>query len=110
MWAKLSELSEVDGADVVREIVGLFLQHAPDQLAAVRESVGQKDAAALERAAHTFKSSCADVGALPLSALCKELEAIGRAGSVAGATEQLSQIETEYDRVKQVLEAEHQAA
>ena len=47
------------------------------------------------RSAHTLKSSSAQVGALRLSALCKELEARGRAGSTRGAAELLGKAREE---------------
>lgn len=57
----------------------------------------------LQRTAHSLKSSSANVGALNLSALFKELEVMGRARSLDHAGKFLDHAVTEYDRVKQAL-------
>ena len=109
VWARLKELSAA-GRDVVGEVGELFRRQAPGQIEAVRAAVSQCDAPGLEWAAHTLKASCADVGALHLSTLCKELEAISRIGSIEEAREQLALVEAEYHRVQQTLEKESRAA
>ncbi|HPP46535.1 MAG TPA: Hpt domain-containing protein, partial [Accumulibacter sp.] len=65
-------------------------------------AVQEGDADGLRKAAHGMKSSSANVGAEALAALCKELELIGRAGTVDGADELLVQAEQE---LRQVLAA-----
>jgi HPt (histidine-containing phosphotransfer) domain-containing protein len=109
VWAKLNELGTV-GRDVVGEVGELFMRQAPSQIEAVRVAVSEYDALGLEWAAHTLKGSCADVGALHLSTLCKELEAISRIGSVEEAREQLALVEAEYHHVQQALETKRRAA
>lgn len=42
---------------------------------------------------------------ITLSNLCQELEAPGRAGTLAGAAKKVAQAETEYEQVKTALEA-----
>jgi len=54
----------------------------------------------MEHAAHTLKSSSATFGALTLSALCKELELLGREHQLAGAEEKVRCAESEFERVK----------
>ena len=96
---------------MAREIVELFLQDAPRHVAAILEAAEETDASALERAAHTLKSTSAQMGAEALSALCKELEAAGRSGDVDDVLESALQVEVEYERVRQALEtARYEAA
>lgn len=109
VWARLNELGTV-GRDMVGEVGELFRRQAPGQIEAVRIAVSQCDAPGLEWAAYTLKASCADVGALHLSTLCKELEAISRIGSIEEARAQLALVEAEYHRVQQALETKRQAA
>jgi len=90
--------------EVASELIGLFLEDTPRLLADLREAVAQKDAERLQQAAHTLKSSSASLGAMGLSGLCRELEALGRAGTLEGAAEKVAQVEAEYERVKAVLE------
>jgi HPt (histidine-containing phosphotransfer) domain-containing protein len=101
--AVLEEFRAMMG-EVASELIGLFLEDTPNLLAELRGAVGQKDAEGLERAAHTLKSNSATLGAMTLSALCRELEAMGRAGTLEGAVEKLEQVEAQYERVKAVLE------
>jgi HPt (histidine-containing phosphotransfer) domain-containing protein len=60
----------------------------------------------MARAAHPLKSSSGQVGAKRLAALCKELEARGRAGSLEGATELSAQIAAELESVHEDLATE----
>ena len=61
------------------------------------------DVDGLRRAAHTLKSNAATFGATALEELCRELEAIGEAGAVAGATEVLARADAEHERVRSDL-------
>ena len=89
--------------DVVGKIVDAFLTSSPALLATMREAVTRSDAEALHRAAHTFKTSSANVGAVTLSAHCRELEAAGRARTLTNAATLLERITTEYGRVEAAL-------
>ena len=82
-----------DGAEVVAELISIFLEDTPNLLADLQQAVAQEDAKALNQAAHTFKSNSATFGAITLSDMCKELEAMGRAGTIKGAAEKVAQVE-----------------
>jgi HPt (histidine-containing phosphotransfer) domain-containing protein len=58
------------------------------------------------RAAHSLKSSSDNLGALALSGLCAELEAMCRMERMEGAPALVAAIEDEYDRVRAALELE----
>jgi HPt (histidine-containing phosphotransfer) domain-containing protein len=60
----------------------------------------------VRQAAHSLKSSSAQVGALALSAHCKELEALGRANTLTNAPTILACLEEEYPVVQAALSAE----
>ena len=77
-------------------------QHA-GLLARLREAIERADATGVREAAHALKSSSANVGAIRLSSLFKELEALGRSGSVEGAPESVGAIDAEFARVKEAL-------
>jgi CheY-like chemotaxis protein/HPt (histidine-containing phosphotransfer) domain-containing protein len=101
--AVLEEFRAMMG-EVASELIGLFLEDTPKLLADLRGAVVQKDAKGLERAAHSLKSSSATLGAMTLSALCQELEVMGRASTLGNAAEKVAQVEAEYERVKAALE------
>ncbi len=104
--ANLKELQEEGEPDIVEEVGGLFLKHAPEKIAAIEKAVAIKDAKALQVSAHSLKSSSAYVGAMGLSAMSKDLEMMGRSGSLEGAEGKTKALVTEYERVKSALEEE----
>jgi HPt (histidine-containing phosphotransfer) domain-containing protein len=102
--ASLRELQEIGEPDIVAEIGGLFLEHAPQKLSAIRDAAERKDARGLQMAAHSLKSSSAYVGAMRLSALCKEMEEMGRSGSMEGVAEKARDLTAEFLHAKAALE------
>jgi HPt (histidine-containing phosphotransfer) domain-containing protein len=59
----------------------------------------------MHRVAHSLKSNGADFGAATFSSLCKELEIMGREGTMDGATGLAAQIAAEYGKVEAALVA-----
>jgi len=82
--AAFERLLEITGGDVefLDELVDTYLDDAETQLAAMRQAVADDDAAAILRPAHTLKSSSANVGAMTVSDLCRDLESDARTGAV----------------------------
>ena len=73
----LDELGEFAGAEV-RRIVGLFLEDTPNLLRTLEQAAAEPDLARMQEAAHTLKSSSANVGAMALSAIAKRVEMSAR--------------------------------
>jgi PAS domain S-box-containing protein len=90
---------------MVHEVITLFLETAPGLLRDIREAIEQEDSARLTQAAHTLKSSSAQLGAMTFSELCKTLEKTARHGSMEGTHHYLPRVEVEFARVRAVLEA-----
>lgn len=91
-------------ADFLAELLGTYFDDSPRQIAAMRAALGAGDAEALRRAAHSLKSSSANFGALVLSAECKELEVLGKAGILDGAAAKVAFVASDYEQVKAALE------
>jgi HPt (histidine-containing phosphotransfer) domain-containing protein len=104
--ASLKELQEEGDPDIIEEVGGLFLEHAPEKIAAIRNAASKKDAKALQLSAHSLKSSSAYVGAMRLSEMSKDLEIMGRLGSLEGAEGKVENLITEFSLVKAALEKE----
>ena len=100
---KAREWAAEYGEDFVVELAGDFLSDAAARMERLRQALADGDADTLMLEAHTLKSSSANVGALQLSALCIELETMGRANSTDGAAPKVQALETEFERVKQAL-------
>jgi CheY-like chemotaxis protein/HPt (histidine-containing phosphotransfer) domain-containing protein len=104
--AELRVLGCAGGSDVLMRVVEAYLQSAPELVRALVDAERAGDAAALARAAHTLKSSSAQVGAARLSLLAKELEALGRAQRLEGARERVAAAREELESVQEALAAE----
>ncbi|MCM2564789.1 hybrid sensor histidine kinase/response regulator [Janthinobacterium kumbetense] len=95
--------------DVLGRIIDLFYSDAPRLLGQLEVAAEASDAAALQLAAHTLKSSCANVGALGLSATCREIEQYARGNDVGSALNHIRGIQQELDRVLAALALEKEA-
>jgi HPt (histidine-containing phosphotransfer) domain-containing protein len=81
--ALLALLEDMGGdREVVKELIQSFLEEGPRLVAAGREAVAAGDVPEVQRAFHTLKSTAATFGALPLSALSKEIEQAARSGTM----------------------------
>jgi HPt (histidine-containing phosphotransfer) domain-containing protein len=89
---------------MLRKVVSIYLETTPGRLRELQESLARGDGDALRRAAHSLKSSSANLGATKLTDLSRELEGLGRNGTVIGAAPVLEQVELEYLRVAAALE------
>jgi HPt (histidine-containing phosphotransfer) domain-containing protein len=90
-------------AELLEELVRLFLGECPGWLTQIRDALARQDAAQLRRAAHTLKGTLATLGARPASAVAQRLEAMGRTGEMAGAAETLAELEGLLDRLRPTL-------
>ena len=106
----LRALESETGADLLNQVIGAYLGSSGELARALREGVEAGDAAAMARAAHTLKSSSAQVGARKLAALCKEMEARGRAGDLEDAATLCAELESELETVQEALAAEQLGA
>lgn len=105
---ELKEMMGEESPEFLAEVIDSYLEDAPQLLQAIHTAITQEDAARLEQAAHTLKSSSATLGAMTLAELSKQLEAMGRAGIVEHGVETTSQLKAEYARVKVALQLERQ--
>jgi hypothetical protein len=54
---------------------------------------------------HSLKSNGTDFGAPTFASLCKELEMMGKSGTLDGAADLSAQVVTEYEKVEAALDA-----
>jgi HPt (histidine-containing phosphotransfer) domain-containing protein len=85
------------------KVISLYLQAWPEQYEKLRLAVRTADAEAMWKTAHALKSSSAIVGALSLSSIFRQMEALGRSGTTAGANEAFAEIERLFPAVREVL-------
>lgn len=106
--ACLRDLQDPGDPDIVAEVGGLFIEHSPEKVDAIMQSVEKGDAKGLQIAAHSLKSSSAYIGAMRLSALAKDLEMMVRSNSLNGAREMAKMLKDEFSLVMEAIAAEIQ--
>jgi PAS domain S-box-containing protein len=103
----LERLMQTIGDDrgLLAALIGTFLNDVPRLVNGARQGLEQGRADEVRRAAHTLKSNGATFGAMRLSELSRELEALARSGILEGTLGLLERIEAEYESVRIALEA-----
>jgi HPt (histidine-containing phosphotransfer) domain-containing protein len=112
--------------DLLVRVIRLYLESTPELIERIRAALAANDHEAVRTAAHTLKSSSANLGATALAELCRRLELAARAASVGARppyaqapelqvpelqarglqTPELQSIEREYRAVRRALELE----
>jgi two-component system, sensor histidine kinase and response regulator len=99
-----------ESGDFFGELIDMFYGELGSRLAAVREASSRCQFGELDERAHELKGSCLSLGLARMAALCNQLEALAREGTVEGAQALLEQIEREAGVVRPMLEAERSRA
>jgi len=98
--ATFAELQDTAGAEFVSELVGTFLEEAPQMLAELRAAMADASADRFRRAAHSIKSNANTFGALRLGEMARQLELGGLPADAAP----LDALQAEYQRVAAALQ------
>lgn len=80
-WTEFTQLFAGD-AEAVSEIVTIYLDESEMLKDKLLAGIAANDATAVERAAHSLKSTSNQLGARELGALCARLEAAGHEGDM----------------------------
>jgi CheY-like chemotaxis protein len=102
----LKQFQELDpSGGLIRNIMQAFLDNAEDTILQIEQAVAAEDAEGLRRSAHTLKSSSANVGAEKLSALFRQLEALGREGKLGEAKSLLGEMQQAHEHAAREIRA-----
>lgn len=93
--------------DFVVELIDIYLEEVPRLFDTLRKSIANKDRNIARRAAHSLRGSSANLGVLQMSAIAGELEHLENNYST-DAPELLLSLQSEFERVKEILNAERQ--
>jgi PAS domain S-box-containing protein len=98
-------LSRVGGDfELLREVVGLFLDDYPRALEKIRTAVAANDASGVEHNAHSLKGSVSTFGAKDVFEAALALEKLGRSGNLSGAQDGLRTLEKALQDLRPDLE------
>lgn len=70
----LERLRRFGGDALLRDMIDLFLEHAPKRIAASRQALAANDLAPVRLSVHSLVSSCAQLGAEQMRRLSAEAE------------------------------------
>ena len=101
--AALERLRATMGAGFLDELLPTFLEDSRELVHTMRRALGEKDVDTFRRAAHSLKSNAASFGAVTLSTLARDLEALAKSGSLDGAAPRLERLAGECAQVTRAL-------
>jgi HPt (histidine-containing phosphotransfer) domain-containing protein len=100
-------LASVDGdEEVVREVIGLYLDSAPQLIGAISGALKKEDAAAAADAAHSLKGALMMLRANPAAAVAMEIELAIRGSDLGTARGKLPVLDVEAKRLASALLAD----
>jgi len=100
----LARLARLGGESLVARMIAIFLDNAPQRVAAATRAAAAGDAPVVERAAHSLKSMAANIGARRLQDAAEILEtgiAMHDGGDLMART---ARLQSELDVVRMALE------
>jgi HPt (histidine-containing phosphotransfer) domain-containing protein len=95
----LNELKEVMG-DEFSLLIETFLNDSVTRVETIQQALATGEADQIRRAAHSFKGSASNMGAIHLAAKCRDLEEMGKDGQLGGAEALFEEIKAEFEQVK----------
>jgi two-component system, sensor histidine kinase and response regulator len=87
----------------LKKIVSIYFRDTPNHIFEIEKGIQEKNTDKILQAAHSLKSTSANIGALTLSDICQELESNARLKMIDGAASQLARIKSEYAGVVTAL-------
>lgn len=95
----LKSIATATGESLLNKAIELFVNSSAQQIRRMRFALDNQDADALVRIAHSFKSSCANLGAETLADASKSIEMLGHLQTFDGIDELLTGMETDLELV-----------
>jgi CheY-like chemotaxis protein/HPt (histidine-containing phosphotransfer) domain-containing protein len=89
--------------ELLRELVGLFLDECPQRMAEIREALARRDAPKLQRAAHTLRGAVANFEAREAVEAARRLETVAGQDDWARAEQAWAALEEAIDRLEPAM-------
>jgi signal transduction histidine kinase/CheY-like chemotaxis protein len=101
---KAAALKRTGGdAQLLRELVQMFLQECPGLLTEIHSAIAAQDAPKLRRASHTLKGALGTFAAQSAHDAAEQLEEMGRQGNLNGGAEAYVTLEAAIERLRPIL-------
>jgi HPt (histidine-containing phosphotransfer) domain-containing protein len=101
---QFTNLTELGGEEFLIEMIDLFQEQGPQKLQEARTALASGDLRTVNRAAHSLKSSAANLGAERLRMLAARIEKLTTDQIGEGLPQLLDELEQTYGQVKSRLE------
>jgi HPt (histidine-containing phosphotransfer) domain-containing protein len=99
----LKTLSDMGGDSLVANLLQLFRTNALQQIEKLRQGMYEENTDAVRHAAHSLKSASANIGAMYLAELARDIEHAARDGSLVFDEAVAKRLKDEYQLVLQVI-------
>ena len=96
----LRQLTPPGEPDVLAEVLNLFLVEVPPRMDRLRNAWASGNIEEVHRAAHSLKGSAGNIGARRLSEVCRQLDAKGKSGDLAGLAPLVDALGVEFGKVE----------
>jgi len=88
-----------DDAEFFKELVEMFLEDAPDRLDSMHRSIQAANVEDVAREAHGIKGAAANLSAIQIRDIAREMESAGQDGNVESLTALFEELRREFDRL-----------
>ena len=101
--ASLRQLTPPGEADVLAEVLQMFLREVPPRIEFLRNAWTAGDIEEVHRMAHSLKGSAGNIGALRLFAVCRQLDDREHPADPAVMAALVRGLDVEFDKVKEEI-------
>lgn len=108
MLNAIRALQRPNAPSIVEKVIATYFESSKNLMEELADRIEMRDTDGVRKAAHSLKSSSANVGATQLAELCKEMEYKARNNSLDGAEQLMASIAAELKRAVTALENERQ--
>lgn len=105
-WDAAQALRRVDGDEpLLRELIQIFLEEIPQQLATLQQAIETADLETMERTAHCLQGELSYLGLTEAAKKARELEHMGRERTVRNPAEVFTALQAELDVAASAMRA-----
>lgn len=98
--ALAEEMMGPDAAELLAELVPLFIEDATPMLERLQEAAVSKETEPLKRIAHTLKGSSASMGMTAFSNLCLEVERAAKEEQLSDIEKKVAELQEEFEKIR----------